>query len=183
MKDRQSFRCSHAPVARPSPTARRAVATVSAFSLAEVVVALGVVSFAIVAILGVLPVGLQTGKSSQDETRATQIAQMVLSAMVSQSQSDFTGIKLPVTAATSVDLSSSQTVQLFANNDGVLSDSPTDATYNVAIICDSNVTPAFDSGYANKVTVQVRWPVDPNPSQTPKPSQNYRDYVRIISKY
>src|SRR5438132_12920260 len=54
------------------------------FSLAEVVLALGVVSFAIVAILGVLPLGLQTGKSSQDETRATQIAQSVFASLTTQ---------------------------------------------------------------------------------------------------
>src|SRR5437763_9606573 len=55
-----------------------------AFSLVEVVLALGVVSFAIVAILGLIPTGLQTSHSSQDETRAAQIAQSILATFSGQ---------------------------------------------------------------------------------------------------
>ena len=39
-----------------------------AFSLVEVVLALGVVSFAIVAILGVVPLGLQTGHDAANQS-------------------------------------------------------------------------------------------------------------------
>src|SRR5205823_7388168 len=56
----------------------------SAFSLVEVVLALGVLSFAIVAILGLIPIGLQTSHSSQDETRAAQIAQSILATFSGQ---------------------------------------------------------------------------------------------------
>jgi len=40
------------------------------FSLVEVVLALGVVAFAIVAILGIVPTGLSSSHGAQDETRA-----------------------------------------------------------------------------------------------------------------
>lgn len=46
----------------------------SAFSLTEVVLALGVVAFAAVAILGLFPVALDTARESQRETYATLIA-------------------------------------------------------------------------------------------------------------
>jgi uncharacterized protein (TIGR02598 family) len=156
------------------------------FSLVEVVLALGVISVAIVAILGLIPIGLQTGHSSQDDTRAAQIAQTVLAGMASQAQTAFSAVKVPVLVGTapSVDLTTSSTTQLFANNNGALLQSAAGATYNVTIISDSNVTSdGFDTGFANKVTVQLRWPADSNPGATPLPSQTYRDFVRIISKY
>jgi uncharacterized protein (TIGR02598 family) len=49
----------------------------SAFSLIEVVLALGVISFAIVGIMGLFPVAMRTGQESQRETRATHIAQQI----------------------------------------------------------------------------------------------------------
>ena len=158
----------------------------SAFSLVEVVLALGVISIAIVAILGLVPTGLQTSHSSQDETRAAQIAQSVLAGVASQSQTNFAAVKLPVSSGTvpTVDLTGSSTTQLYASNDGHISQSATGATYNIAVILDSNVTAdGFDPSLANRVTIQVRWPLDPNPGATPSPSQTYRDFVRFISKY
>lgn len=49
------------------------------FSLIEVVIALGVVSFAFVALFGMLPVGLNAFNNSIDSTMESQIAQSVMS--------------------------------------------------------------------------------------------------------
>ena len=49
------------------------------FSLVEIVLALGVISFAMVGIMGMLPVALRVGLESQRETRATHIAQSIFS--------------------------------------------------------------------------------------------------------
>jgi uncharacterized protein (TIGR02598 family) len=49
----------------------------NAFSLVEVVLAIAVISFALVAILGLIPVGSKSGRDSIDSTRITQIAQEV----------------------------------------------------------------------------------------------------------
>lgn len=43
----------------------------------EVVLALGVVSFALVAIMGLFPMALKSAQESQRQTRATQIAQQI----------------------------------------------------------------------------------------------------------
>jgi len=45
----------------------------SGFSLVEVVIALGIVTFVIVAIVGMLPVGLRQANDSESETRAVNI--------------------------------------------------------------------------------------------------------------
>jgi uncharacterized protein (TIGR02598 family) len=154
----------------------------NAFSLVEVVLALGVISFAIVAILGVFPVGLNTGHSAQDETRAPQIAQMILSSIASQASTQFNNVQVPLPGnqTLSVDLTSSAsptTPGLYADNNGQLATAATNATYAVTIITD-NAPAGFDTGYANKVTVVIAWPANAAGA-----NQTKRDYMRIVSKY
>jgi len=48
-------------------------ATRSAFSLAEVVIALGVVSFALIAVFGLLPAGLKTVKNANEQAAAANL--------------------------------------------------------------------------------------------------------------
>lgn len=50
-----------------------------AFSLVEVVLALGIVGFAMLALLGLLPVGLHAGRDAMNLTVGTQIAQSLSS--------------------------------------------------------------------------------------------------------
>lgn len=50
-----------------------------AFSFLEIVLALSVIAFAIVGIMGLLPVAMRTAQESRRETRATLIAQQIFS--------------------------------------------------------------------------------------------------------
>ena len=50
-----------------------------AFSLVEVVIALGIVSFAVLAIVGMLPVAMKSAQESMRETDSTLIAQRIFS--------------------------------------------------------------------------------------------------------
>ncbi len=61
------------------------------FSLIEVVIALGVVSFALVAILGVFPAAFSQNRKSISDTRAAQLARMIVSTIESQTAT-FTAI-------------------------------------------------------------------------------------------
>lgn len=153
----------------------------SAFSLVEVVLALGVVSFAIVAILGILPAGLQTGHSAQDETRAAQIAQAIIASIASQAPSQFDNVQVQLNdsqnSTVPLHLSAAETKTLYADNDGRLIPTVTGAAYSVSVT--TNNSPAgFDPGYANQVTVRVIWPAN-----APVANQTSRAFVRIIAKY
>jgi uncharacterized protein (TIGR02598 family) len=64
-------------MSRPKPLHR-------AFSLIEVVLALGVVSFAIVAILGILPLALSSNRSGMNEARAAQLVRAITGTIDSQ---------------------------------------------------------------------------------------------------
>jgi uncharacterized protein (TIGR02598 family) len=152
-----------------------------AFSLVEVVLALGVIAIAITAILGVLPVALSTGHSAQDETRAAHIAQSAFGSLVAEARTASGNLNPAATipsTTTSVDLTSSSQYTMYADNKGQLTNSAANATYAITIY--TNIT---DPASANAVTVRVLWPLVPNQGPTPAPNQTFRDFVRIISKY
>ncbi len=67
---------------RPSSGRRRTACIQSgkkAFSLVEVVLALGVVGFSVVAIFSLFPVGLKSALESRRETRAAYLAEQIIS--------------------------------------------------------------------------------------------------------
>ncbi len=152
------------------------------FSLIEVVLALGVIAFAVVAMLGVLPVGLSTGHDAQNETRAAQIAQDIITSMASQAQTRYPNATIAQPSSTfsyDVDLSISKTYDtLGADNDGNLvaygnANQAPQHPYHITVRIDPN-SAGFDPGYATTVTVRVAW----------QPfAQNFRDFVRIVTKY
>jgi len=176
-----------------------------AFSLVEVVLALGVIAVGVIAILGAFPTALQTGHSAQDETRAAHISQSVFGSLVAGARTAAGDLNMapaiplttcscpspaptctPHPTSSPINLANSSNM-LYANNDGQLTDSTcvTDPSYYSAYaiaIFTQNSPPGFDPG-ANLVTVRVLSPPLPNQGPTPAPNQTYRDYVRIISKY
>ncbi len=147
--------------------------------------ALGVIGFAIVAILGILPIGLNTGRSAQDETRAAHLAQTIIESMASQAPGQFTSAKVPLANGNSptLDLSSSTStpaapaMQLYADNDGQISQTAPGATFNIKLIT-NNAPTGFDVGFANQVTINVAWP-----AAAPSPTQTLRSFSRVITKY
>lgn len=176
------------------------------FSLVEVVLALGVISFAIVAILGVFPVGLNTSHSAQDETRAPQIAQTIFATLTSQtfnavsiklyeSDGDPNGsVDIDLTLQNGVDpnlngLSATNNGDVFILTAGnppkffsahappSLPVTDTRPVYSIAVLF-NNAPVGFDAQYANEVTITVAWPAGATAA-----NQTKRSYTRIISKY
>jgi len=156
------------------------------FSLAEVVIALGVITVGVIAVLGVFPIALQSGHSAQDETRAGHIAQSVFGSLVAQARTASGNLNTAATipsTTTSVDLTSLGQYTLYADNNGQLTNSAANGTYAITIYTNNSVPGFTDPASANLVTVRVLWPLIPGQGPTPAPNQTYRDYVRIVSKY
>jgi uncharacterized protein (TIGR02598 family) len=197
-----SWRCSHgnsraktfglAQGLRPPNSINHQLSTINlrsgGFTLAEVVLALGVIAIAVTAILALFPVALSTGHSAQDATRAPEIAQAVLSSVASQAQTQFNKVyPLPDNKTLSIDLTAAPTTSaLYADNDGQLyaANDPelksADRAYAITIFT-NNSPPGFPTpppAYANEVTVRVAFPANAPPA-----NQTHRDYVRIISQY
>ncbi len=76
-----------------------------AFSLVEMVLALGVISFALVGIMGLFPVAMKSAQESQQETRAAIIARQVFSDLTSVSGTT----PRPIALGTNTDLISNWT--------------------------------------------------------------------------
>jgi Tfp pilus assembly protein PilV len=161
----------------------------SGFSLAEVVIALGVITVGVVAVLGVFPTSLQTGHSAQDETRAAHVAQSVIGSLAASAPTHFSNAQLPLYPSPSpaptplsIDLTStsgtSPAATFYADNDGKLLSNSTLATYVISIYTNTAAPGFTDPAGADQVTVRVAWPVN-----APAANQTFRDYVRIVSKY
>jgi type II secretory pathway pseudopilin PulG len=159
------------------------------FSLAEVVVALGVITIGVIGVLAVFPTSLQTGRSAQEETRATHIAQSVFGSLVASAPSHFTNAQLPLYPSSSpaptplsIDLTSNSgttpALTLYADNDGNLVPNLTNAAYTIFIYTNNSLPGFTDPATANAVTVRVSWPAN-----APAANQTFRDYVRIVSKF
>ena len=90
---------------------KEALPSPSGFSLAETVIALGIVTFALVGILGLFPVALQSSSASQTETRGTLVARTVLGDLQGPSPGDaFLATGPDVTSdRQSINLAASQT--------------------------------------------------------------------------
>lgn len=63
---------------------RSASANSRAFTLIEVVITIGVISFAFVGLLGVFPLALEQSRASIDETRGAQLARMVFATLAGE---------------------------------------------------------------------------------------------------
>ena len=167
----------------------------AAFSLVEVVLALGIVAFGVLAILGVIPVGLQAGRAAQGDTRSNQLAQDIFASLAGQAQKKFPTLSILQSATAnspafqySIDLGSPSTYNtLAANNDGrfiALGKASDAIQYPYQIVIQVNSTPAnFDPGFASEVLVRVISPPSSDLSKPFSSDQTVRDYVRIISKY
>ncbi len=122
-----------------------------AFSLVEVSLALGVVAFALVGLLGLFPAGLAASRDNANETRAAQLAQSVFTTLRGQplASAELGGAVLDLTA-------SNQTT-LYAAQDGL---EITNAFGPARLfVLDVRWSPADGMvGDAAMVSVSVSWP-------------------------
>jgi uncharacterized protein (TIGR02598 family) len=58
---------------------KRFLASTSAFSLVELTLALGIAAFCLIAVLGLMPIGVQTNRNATSQTAATNIIAAVIS--------------------------------------------------------------------------------------------------------
>lgn len=141
----------------------------AAFSLVEVTLALGIFSFGLIAILGVLPAGLRTAESAFRQNDATSILSSVAASLrglhwdesgnlVSGGWLEDGGLALPISGTT-----------LYVAADGSITDEPAEASYKLEIASDGDVTwPGV-----HRARVTLSWP----PGAASPPSANTKETV------
>ncbi len=157
-------------LSRPSPATRQDDARGRfAFSLVEVALALGILSFALVGLMGILPVGLSTFHRSTDNSTGAQIAQRLIN---EAGQTDFSTL-VGTVASTPV-------VRYFDNEGNELpAANKSQAVFNTNLVVTSGTAgtalpggAAATAPNANLATVVVQVAVNPgNRSLTAGPNQ------------
>lgn len=130
------------------------------FSLIEIVVALGVISFALVGIMGLFPAAMKSALESQRETRATLIAQQIYSDLRSG-----TGTNAPLTINstggsrvwTNLNLSTPSTTQIYYSDSG--NPVGTSETPSSLFLVTISVAPDTPAGNLSRVQSDIETPV------------------------
>jgi len=119
----------------------------AAFSLVETVLAIGVVSFALLAVLGVMSTGSSSLRRAVDSTVYSQIVQSVLA---SAKQSDFSGLTNSAPVGWNGRL-------LYFDDRGVMLDGASNALYRATVsILSPAALPGTSSNYSDLAQISVR---------------------------
>jgi uncharacterized protein (TIGR02598 family) len=137
---------------------KRFIRSGAAFSLVEVTLALGVAGFCLIALFGLLPIGVQTNQRSTSQTAATAILSFVMADM-----------RATPTTTTTCALNSQCTITFgspatfYVNEAGQFTPSPgADSRYRLSITF-STAALAYPATYAN---LRVTWPASVDPATT-----------------
>lgn len=142
---------------------------VAAFSLIEIVLAVGIISFALVGILGLFPVALGAAADSREETQATFIADQVFAGLSSPIPflPDASGSK----HGASADLLTNRETTLYFGQEGELLTSASQALYEAEIKWTAN----NPSAGLTRVDLRIATP----PGQT----ESKYNFVSLVLQY
>jgi len=123
----------------------------SAFSLVEVTLSIGIVAFGLIAILGLLPSGLQSFRGSIGRTVAAQVAQAIIS---ETKQADFTSLTNGITYSN-------------YTQEGILAKTATDTifTAEISVTNQSSVPGTGTTRFINRSLALVKVRVVENPAR------------------
>ncbi|XHR29749.1 MAG: hypothetical protein ACFUZC_04165 [Chthoniobacteraceae bacterium] len=144
----------------------------AAFSLVEVVLALGICSFCLISVLGLLPVGINTNRDSIEQTAAVGIARAV--------GADFWGVSATATATslygillpTSTAATTTPAQTLFFAENGNTTDSVSAARYRVDVAYGAR----SNASQPAAVRILVSWPATANPAKGQWPTNQAGSY-------
>ena len=139
-----------------------------AFSLVEVTLALGIAVFCLIAVFGLMPVGVQTNRNATSQTAATNIIAAVVADLRAVPKTSTTSSQFNITIPT--DPTSppdpppcSGTQTIYFNSEGQVV--TTDARYRVVVTFLRNPTATPTAG-AIFARLKVTWPAAADPCAT-----------------
>jgi uncharacterized protein (TIGR02598 family) len=127
-----------------------------AFSLVEVVIALGIISFAVIAIVGMLPVALKSSQDSMRETDATLIAQRIFSELKTGSIGNRSVTTDPDGISThNINLAANSTNYLAFTQDGTVQTHTNSANPTPSYDFYAQISISTNTGLTNLALVQI----------------------------
>ena len=167
-----------------SASPARTFAQRGGFSIIEVTVALGIIGLALIAIVGLLPTGLQTHSTAQEEARATSALNMVTSAAESLHYYNplgsanptwafphyFSDNPDPVTNPTMVWVTQAPWSFTFFVSDGGMIIPTNDTTTRRRQTLHVHVYPPQTFGQPVKIYAAIAWPYQPTDTSSTTPA-------------
>ena len=146
-----------------------------AFSLIEVVIALGIVSFAVIAIVGMLPVALKSSQYSMRETDATIIAQRIFSELKTGIGANRTITTNPNGDTQTLNLATHDNTNNFLGfkDDGEVQSFTTSATNNSAIDFYAQISVFTNTGISNLSRIQIDITYPPSAAPTARITNSF----------
>jgi uncharacterized protein (TIGR02598 family) len=128
---------------------------VTAFSLVEVTLALGVAALSLLVIFSLLPIGLQTNQRSLEQTASVDILSSVVADLRATAHGVSTSTQFAISFPANPVTSSTNLPPFFFNATGGLVSSADDARYRLTVTFLNNGGAAKTATFAN---LKVTWP-------------------------
>ena len=155
---------------------KRVFTSVSAFSLVELTLAIGIAAFCLITVIGLIPVGVQVNRNATSQTRATNIMAAVVADLRSTSKTKFGsgrfGITIPSNHTLGADPTCQPCQQCWTNqtqtkyfDDAGKVVAPAVALYRVTLTLVQNPTATATAG-AIFYDIRTTWPAAADPCAT-----------------
>jgi type II secretory pathway pseudopilin PulG len=150
----------------------------SAFSLVEVTLALGIAAFCLIAVFGLMPVGMQTNRNAKSQTRATNIMAAVIADLRATPRTVTTSLQLCIPFGTSKTLYFDSEGRCSSNVDGLTSPCgvawvpPLQTQYRLTVTFPTSPT---GSSYAD---LKVTWPAPATPANASGSAEMFAAFDR-----
>ncbi len=130
---------------------RKSSAATGAFSLVEVVLAMGIVSFGLIVLLGLLPAGFKSNRDSTEESQAINL----LYALITDRQSSVYSITSSMYSLPAISSVTAQTTgSLYTTDEGTLTTAPDKARYLIKY----TIYPPADPKKPVAMALRISWP-------------------------
>lgn len=162
---------------------RRTFALVAAFSLVEVTLALGVAAFCLIAILGLIPVGLSSNYTASEQTAAVGLAKAIMADLratpLTTQTSPLFGFTIPASGAAitqTLFFRGDATPAEAVNADAVAVDEP---RHRATIVFTPPASPSVRA--PTLVRIFITWPAMADPVAATTPNPNSQGAFETIS--
>jgi len=127
--------------------------TDAAFSLVEVVLALGICAFVLVAMIGLFQVGLTSARESEARLQAANMASL----LIAQRSSSLTNssFAIPAASLTKAYGNAFASSNVFIGEDGLITTSASNALYRITCLAGTN---SSTGPYASQIYLSLSWP-------------------------
>jgi len=146
-----------------------------AFSLVEVVVALGICTFVLFAMVGLLGTGLQSGKDSEDQIQAANMASLLISTRVAAPTNSIANFAIPESAMTNGYSSAYAAGTNYLGYDGKTTNAAS-ASYRIVYQAGTN---AMTGSAVSQVYLMLSWPAQANPANAAVRSYELLTYIPL----